>query len=642
MQAIALSRVRKKALGTLLTLGSCLALNAATAREAQAQPAWAPNVFYPVSAQVTFNAEVYAAIQAHTSQVGWEPPNVPALWNKPTPPAVEEWETQTSYPLGGKVTYLGVLYEARQGHTSQDGWDPPFTPALWTRPAEPNAFVDWAPQKMYLVGDLVIDGSDGFRAKQLHQSLLGINPARDLSTWEKVVKLTSCQGKPDGSFCSKSFLHGDLDGAPAAVCKAQQCVRVNVPEAVHRYPWTTKDPIRVANVTALRAALQKVDNEPGRVFNIQVEPGEYKLTSQLEIKAGNVIVEGNRQNPGAVKFMRGAAVSMRIWAVNGQDGQPMPFLALRGVTVEGGSTGSTSGNGGAGVQAIGAGLVIEESVVKDNNSDSSGSGILVSKGFLLVQRSLIQNNGLAQACAGVSFGGGIALQAVEEAYIIRSTIRDNKHCRGGGLQIASDSKVHIEQSTFTQNKVVTFGGGIGATNGGRISLKLNTFAENEAAAPTLPKENNFPRMGAGIGLYLFTGDLIWRGNVIANNQNFLTNIGKPEDFTALKDRAIESTSLDVKLAWNNNIKNWTMAKSPADLGLASPLIDLDPLIGSLVTNQGRLPFYLPAKNASAIYRKYSPSGDFRTQVPATDQRLFKRPSVTTTTPGAIDPDATTP
>jgi glucose/arabinose dehydrogenase len=43
-------------------------------------PAWAPNTFYAVNAMVTYGGATYRCQQAHTSQVGWEPPNVPALW----------------------------------------------------------------------------------------------------------------------------------------------------------------------------------------------------------------------------------------------------------------------------------------------------------------------------------------------------------------------------------------------------------------------------------------------------------------------------------------------------------------------------------------------------------------------------------
>ena len=42
--------------------------------------AWAPNVYYAVNDTVTYGGNTYKDIQAHTSLTGWEPPNVPALW----------------------------------------------------------------------------------------------------------------------------------------------------------------------------------------------------------------------------------------------------------------------------------------------------------------------------------------------------------------------------------------------------------------------------------------------------------------------------------------------------------------------------------------------------------------------------------
>jgi chitinase len=49
-------------------------------------PAWAPNTAYAVNQQVTHTGNTYRCLQAHTSLVGWEPPNVPALWERVTTP----------------------------------------------------------------------------------------------------------------------------------------------------------------------------------------------------------------------------------------------------------------------------------------------------------------------------------------------------------------------------------------------------------------------------------------------------------------------------------------------------------------------------------------------------------------------------
>ncbi|GAA3533397.1 hypothetical protein GCM10022419_010800 [Nonomuraea rosea] len=43
----------------------------------------------------------------------------------------DAWAAWTAYATGARVTYNGVEYECVQGHTSQPGWEPPNVPALW-------------------------------------------------------------------------------------------------------------------------------------------------------------------------------------------------------------------------------------------------------------------------------------------------------------------------------------------------------------------------------------------------------------------------------------------------------------------------------------------------------------------------------
>jgi Carbohydrate binding module (family 6) len=43
-------------------------------------PVWGPNFAYAVDTVVTYGGAAYRCIKAHTSQVGWEPPNVASLW----------------------------------------------------------------------------------------------------------------------------------------------------------------------------------------------------------------------------------------------------------------------------------------------------------------------------------------------------------------------------------------------------------------------------------------------------------------------------------------------------------------------------------------------------------------------------------
>jgi hypothetical protein len=43
------------------------------------------------------------------------------------------WQAWTAYQTNALVTYQGATYKCWQGHTSQPGWEPPNVPALWTR-----------------------------------------------------------------------------------------------------------------------------------------------------------------------------------------------------------------------------------------------------------------------------------------------------------------------------------------------------------------------------------------------------------------------------------------------------------------------------------------------------------------------------
>ncbi|RVX38457.1 chitinase [Nonomuraea polychroma] len=45
---------------------------------------WAPWTAYSAGTRVTYNGVEYECVQSHTSQPGWEPPNVPALWKQTT------------------------------------------------------------------------------------------------------------------------------------------------------------------------------------------------------------------------------------------------------------------------------------------------------------------------------------------------------------------------------------------------------------------------------------------------------------------------------------------------------------------------------------------------------------------------------
>ncbi|WP_084964701.1 fibronectin type III domain-containing protein [Thermoactinospora rubra] len=71
------------ALSPLTAAGPAHAAHAASSSIA-ALAEWAPWTAYTAGQQVTYNGVTYQCLQSHTSQPGWEPPNVPALWKPAT------------------------------------------------------------------------------------------------------------------------------------------------------------------------------------------------------------------------------------------------------------------------------------------------------------------------------------------------------------------------------------------------------------------------------------------------------------------------------------------------------------------------------------------------------------------------------
>ena len=75
------------------------------------------------------------------------------------PQVFPEWVADKSYAVGDRVRDDGKLYRCVQAHTSQEGWEPHSTPALWVRTAPEGEIPDWiqptGAQDAYNTGDKV-------------------------------------------------------------------------------------------------------------------------------------------------------------------------------------------------------------------------------------------------------------------------------------------------------------------------------------------------------------------------------------------------------------------------------------------------------------------------------------------------------
>ncbi|MBT2225905.1 glycosyl hydrolase family 18 protein [Nonomuraea sp. NEAU-A123] len=88
--------------------------------------AWAPWTAYTAGTRVTYNGVDYECIQSHTSQPGWEPPNVPALWKPVTGGGTDT--TAPSVPVnlrstGTTSSSVSLAWDAATDNVGVTGYD---------------------------------------------------------------------------------------------------------------------------------------------------------------------------------------------------------------------------------------------------------------------------------------------------------------------------------------------------------------------------------------------------------------------------------------------------------------------------------------------------------------------------------------
>lgn len=112
-------------------------------------PLWAIGVNYAIGQVVRHVDGLYKVVQAHTSQAGWEPPAVPALftaYRNATGPSPDSWVqptgAQDAYAIGDRVTHdnpndssnIWIYESAIDGNTTEPGRDGTFD--RWWTPIE--------------------------------------------------------------------------------------------------------------------------------------------------------------------------------------------------------------------------------------------------------------------------------------------------------------------------------------------------------------------------------------------------------------------------------------------------------------------------------------------------------------------------
>ena len=95
-------------------------------------PAWTVDTAYAVDVRVRYGTTLYKCVQAHTSQSGWEPDKTPALWTEVAEPGtIPVWKqptgAQDAYMTGDKVHYPGENDTVYQSDVDYNVWPPDVT-----------------------------------------------------------------------------------------------------------------------------------------------------------------------------------------------------------------------------------------------------------------------------------------------------------------------------------------------------------------------------------------------------------------------------------------------------------------------------------------------------------------------------------
>ena len=107
--------------------------------------AWQAGLSAQIGDVYSHGGFLWRCIQAHATQTGWEPDKVPALWRKVE--IIHEdtkriWQAGVDYALGDSIFYPdenSAEYACITAHTSQTGWEPPGVPALWQKKTSTEA-----------------------------------------------------------------------------------------------------------------------------------------------------------------------------------------------------------------------------------------------------------------------------------------------------------------------------------------------------------------------------------------------------------------------------------------------------------------------------------------------------------------------
>ena len=101
-------------------------------------PLWAAGIAYEADQRIRYGDRLYRCVQAHTSQAGWEPPAVPALFTEVAKPGeIPVWRqptgAQDAYMIGDLVHFPDAAGPVYRSLLDGNVWEPATYPQGWQR-----------------------------------------------------------------------------------------------------------------------------------------------------------------------------------------------------------------------------------------------------------------------------------------------------------------------------------------------------------------------------------------------------------------------------------------------------------------------------------------------------------------------------
>jgi chitinase len=188
-------------------------------------PVWIAGTTYKMGDVVVYGTDIYKCLQAHTSQVGWEPPNVPALWEDvgQQPPSLPDVPTGlTALAVG--AAQINVNWDAV---LTADGYDLQADGTIIHNVSKPYAHMGLAANSnhIYMVRATNSVGASAW-SQAVSATTGGSNPGPekwgrqvfapyvDVMQWP-IFSINDCNTKTGQLYYTLAFITADNSGNPA-------------------------------------------------------------------------------------------------------------------------------------------------------------------------------------------------------------------------------------------------------------------------------------------------------------------------------------------------------------------------------------------------------------------------------------------